>query len=149
MTTYSTQAPTAPVSAVKVATGTAAAAVAAVAVNAGVAAVALGLGASPAFLPLQFAPFAALTVLGTIAGALGWSIVRRRAARPAQVLSRLVPLVVLASFVPDVAALVTGIFVGTSALAVGALMVMHVVVTTAAVVAFRLVLPLPAETPAR
>lgn len=145
MTTYNTQSRTAPVSTAKVVTGTAVASVAAVAVNAAVATAALGLGASADFLPLQFTPYAALTVLGVIAGAFGWIIVRRRSARPTRVLGWLVPTVVVVSFVPDIALLAGDAMVGTSGLAVGALMLMHLVIAVIAVVTFRRVLPLPPE----
>jgi hypothetical protein len=79
-------------------------------------------------------------VIGTAAGAAGWSFVRSKAANPRRVLSRLVPIVLLISFVPD---LLVGVSTtaGVSWGAVAALMAMHVVVATVLVTTLRRVLP--------
>ncbi|MFC5138407.1 DUF6069 family protein [Actinomycetospora rhizophila] len=84
-------------------------------------------------------PTTAITfsVIGVLAGFVGWVLVRRLAPRPAAVLRWLVPLVVVLSFVPDLYLLT----VGLSVLLVVALMIMHVVVAAVAVPAFRRVLP--------
>jgi hypothetical protein len=100
-------------------------------------------GASPAFAPLQPASYVSLTAVGILIGAVGWAVVRRVAKNAAGVLRWLVPGTVVVSFVPDLAVLASG-SPGSGPLAVIALMGMHVVVATVAVLAFRRVLPLPA-----
>ena len=80
--------------------------------------------------------FVSLTFLGAVAGVLGWIAVRANADRPALVLQRLVPAVVLVSLLADVA---VGVSVGwTGAIALG---LMHVAVAAIAVPVFRRTLP--------
>ena len=116
--------------------------VVAIALDAAIAAVAHAAGASHAFSPLRPPSYTSLTVIGMLAGAAGWAVVRARAADPRRVLGRLVPVVLAVSLVPDV-------IVGTSSVrgaswgAVAALMVMHVVVATVLVAALLRELPLP------
>lgn len=98
-------------------------------------------GASTGFDALNPSSYLPLTAIGLILGAAGWAVVRRAAANPAAVLRPLVPAVVVVSFVPDLLLLGSP---GGTVLAVAALMVMHVVVATAGVLAYRRVLPLPA-----
>jgi hypothetical protein len=50
---------------------------------------------------LQAGSLASLTVLGVLVGTAGWTVISRRAANPEAVLRRLVPLVLIASWVPD------------------------------------------------
>ncbi|MGW7425986.1 hypothetical protein ACWGJB_39160 [Streptomyces sp. NPDC054813] len=71
-----------------------------------------------------------------------WAVVRRVAKNPAGLLRWLVPVLVVASFAPDLS-LLGGGTPGSGPLAVAALMVMHVVVAVVAVTAYRRVLPLP------
>jgi hypothetical protein len=110
--------------------------VVAVVLNAVIAAVAVAAGASPDYGPLTFAAYTLFTVVGVVLGWIGWSIVRRRARNPRRVLSVLVPVVTLASLVPDVLLLVFRFIPDTSAAAVIALMLMHLVVVVAAVPAY-------------
>lgn len=132
-------------SAVRVAGGVVLAAAGAVAVNAIIAALAHAAGADDQFKPLTIGAFGPLSVVGVFAGALGWALVRRLARRPAAVLRRLVPVVVVLSFIPDTLLLVGDGQAGTSTLGVVALMLMHVAVATVAVPVFRRVLPVAAR----
>ena len=93
---------------------------------------------------MQPATFTALIVLGVLAGGLGWQLVRTRAARPGRLLSRLVPAVLLLSFIPD---LLLGITHGLDATwgGVAALMGMHVAVAVAAVTSYSLFLPVSSQ----
>jgi hypothetical protein len=109
--------------------------------NAVVALLARAAGASAEFAPLNPSSYLPLTAIGLILGAVGWAVIRRIAARPERLLRLLVPAVVVVSLVPDLTQFTSP---GGSALAVVALMVMHVVVATAGVLVYRRVLPLPA-----
>lgn len=105
----------------------------AIAVNAIVAALAIAAGAPASYGPLTFPAFTLFTVLGMVAGWAGWRIVQRRARDPRRVLSILVPVVAVLSFVPDVLLLALRFIPGTTVPAVIALMAMHVVVVAVAV----------------
>lgn len=129
----------------RIAGGLAAAAVIATALNTAVAAAARAAGASAQFSPLRPQAYAALTVIGILAGAAGWAFARARSASPGRLLRVLVPAVLLASFLPDVLVGVSGAMTGTSWRAVAALMSMHVVVAAVAVPAYLRILPLPAS----
>ena len=109
-----------------------------------VAAVAHRAGASTEFLALTAPVFVTFIVIGAVVGAIGWTIVRRRARDPRRLLRVLVPAVFLLSLVPDVLVGVTGALPGTSWTAVVALMVMHLVVTVCVVAAYSLFLPVRA-----
>jgi len=98
-----------------------------------IAAVAHGAGVSHAFLPLHFATFTVLIVFAAIAGAIGWQLVRSRATNPSRLLARLVPLVPMLSFIPDVLIGITKAETAATWGGVFALMTMHVFVATAAV----------------
>lgn len=96
------------------------------------------LGADPtAVMGLQPMVSLPLTLIGVLAGAIGWNIVRRRAANPARVLSWLVPTVIAVSLIPDV--LVAAAFSPVGGTALG---LMHLAVTAVAVPAYRRFLPL-------
>jgi hypothetical protein len=110
-----------------------------------IAAVAHGAGVSHAFSPLRPGAYIALIVLGVLGGAVGWQIVRSRAARPARLLRTLVPVVVILSFIPDLAIGITGSDHATWG-GVIALMAAHVVVATAAVTSFATFLPVGGPT---
>jgi hypothetical protein len=99
---------------------------------------AVALGADEAFRPLTPAVFVPFTVIGIAAGYAGWRAVVRRAARPHAVLRVLVPAVLVLSMIPDLLLLATGFIPHTSGIAVGGLMLMHVVVTAVAVPAYQL-----------
>jgi hypothetical protein len=105
-----------------------------------IAAIAHAAGVAHSFRPLQLATFTALILAGVLAGGLGWQLVRTRAARPGRLLSRLVPAVLVLSFIPD---LLLGISKGLDATwgGVAALMCMHVAVAAAAVTSYSLFLP--------
>ena len=107
--------------------------------NAVVAQVAIAAGASEDFQPLTIAAYGFFTVIGVVAGLIGWLLVRRRD-DAAATLRWLVPTVLVVSLVPDV---MVGFSdrAGVSWGAVVALMVMHVVVTVAAVATFSRLLP--------
>jgi hypothetical protein len=106
-----------------------------------IAAIAHGAGVSHAFPPLQFATFTVLIVFAVIAGAIGWQLVRARASNPSRLLTRLVPLVLLLSFIPDILVGVTKSETATTWGGVIALMAMHIVVAIAAVSSYRRFLP--------
>ena len=118
------------------------AAVGAVLADALIALVARAAGASHAFRPLTPAAYIPLTVIGVLAGAVAWQIIRRRAADPSSLLRRLVPIVVALSLIPDVAVGLGHSQVGTTWGGVAALMVMHLAVAAIAVPVFRRLLPL-------
>jgi hypothetical protein len=108
--------------------------------NTVVAQVALAAGASEEFQPLTIGAYGFFTVVGVVAGLVGWLLVRRTA-NAAATLRWLVPTVLVVSLVPDV---MVGFSdrAGVSWGAVVALMVMHVVVTVASVATFSRLLPL-------
>lgn len=117
--------------------GLGAAAVVAMLVNAVIATLALALDAGAAPIGLTPAEYLGASVVGVLIATAGWALVRRFAARPAAVLRVLVPVVLLLTWIPDVAVLLGGATVVNAV----ALMLMHAVVATAAVVALRRVLP--------
>ncbi|MFF5138174.1 DUF6069 family protein [Streptomyces sp. NPDC013157] len=129
-------------SALTVVGGLLAAAAAASLGNAVVALVAHAGGASHDFAPLTPSAYVPLTVIGVLLGAVGWAIIRRAAKNPTGLLRWLAPVVVVVSFIPDLA-LLGGGMAGSGPLAIVALMVMHVVVGAVAVFGYRRVLPLP------
>lgn len=113
-----------------------AAVVIAVAANAVVATVAVATGAPASYGPLTLPAYGLFTVIGVTVGWLGWSLVQRRARDPRRTLTILVPVVTVASFIPDVLLLALGFIPGTTTGAVIALMVMHLVVVAVAVPAY-------------
>ena len=109
-----------------------------------VAQVALAAGASEEFQPLTVGAYGFFTVVGVLAGLVGWLVVRRRA-HAAATLRWLVPAVLVLSLVPDVL-LGFSDRPGVSWGAVVALMVMHVVVAVVAVATFSRLLPVRGAT---
>ena len=107
--------------------------------NTVVAQIALAAGASEDFTPLTLGAYGFLTVVGVIAGLVGWLVVRRTT-NAAATLRWLVPTVLVLSFVPDI---LVGFSdrAGVSWGAVLALMAMHVVLTVTAVATFSRLLP--------
>lgn len=101
-----------------------------------IAAIARAAGASDDFQALQPSAFISLTLLGILAGAAGWVVVRRRARRPRALLNRLVPAVVLVSFTPDVVLLFDHYRPHTNTAGVLGLLAMHVAVAAIAVTAY-------------
>jgi hypothetical protein len=106
-----------------------------------IAAIAHHAGVTQSFAPLQFATYTALSVLGVIGGAIGWQLVRNLATNPNRFLARLVPLVLVLSFIPDILVGITKAETATTWGGVIALMAMHVVVATAAVASYLYFLP--------
>lgn len=107
----------------------------------GVAALAHAAGASTDFKPLTPVIFSSFVVIGAVVGAIGWSVVRRRAQDPQRLLTILVPTVFLLSLVPDILVGATDALPGTSWAGVIGLMGMHLVVTVCLVAAYRVFLP--------
>jgi len=106
-----------------------------------IAAIAHGAGVTHAFAPLHFATYTSLIVPGVIGGAIGWQLVRSRVTNPSRLLARLVPLVLLLSFVPDILVGITKALTATTWGGVIALMAMHIVVAGAAVGSYLYFLP--------
>ena len=106
-------------------------------VNALIAVLAHALGAPDDFTPLQLASYVSLTALGVLGGAAGWALVRRFSRDSERLLRRLVPSVVVVSFVPDFFQFGEGEVTG-----VVALLLMHVAVAVIAVSVYRRVMPL-------
>lgn len=105
-----------------------------------IAAIAHAAGISHSFSPLHPGTYIAFIVLGVLGGAVGWQLIRAKAGHPAELLRTLVPVVVSLSFIPDIAIGITGGFHATWGGAI-ALMAAHVVVATAAVTSFAMLLP--------
>jgi hypothetical protein len=106
-----------------------------------IALVARAAGAGDAFPPLQPQVYLAFAIGGTLAALGGWALVVRFVRRSARLLRVLVPVLVVLSFVPDIALLVLGFIPGTTPGAVIALMLMHLVVAAVAVLAGRRIAP--------
>ncbi|HEY3605874.1 MAG TPA: DUF6069 family protein [Pseudonocardiaceae bacterium] len=107
-----------------------------------IAAIAHGAGAYSDFQPLTFGILSRLTVLGLLAAVVVWELVRRRAGDPVAVMRRLVPIVVVLSWVPDVLLGATHAEAHTTWGEVAVLMVMHLVVAVIGVGLFSRLLPL-------
>jgi hypothetical protein len=106
-----------------------------------IAAIAHGAGVSHAFAPLHVGTYTVLIVAGVMGGAIGWQLVRTRATNPSRLLARLVPVVLLLSFVPDILIGITKAETATTWGGVIALMAMHIVVASAAVASYFHFLP--------
>ena len=107
-----------------------------------IAAIAHGAGAYADFTPLTFGALIRLTVLGLLTAVVVWELVRRRAGDPVAVMRRLVPIVVVLSWVPDVVLGATHGEAHTTWGEVAALMVMHLFVAVIGVGLFSRLLPL-------
>jgi hypothetical protein len=121
-----------------------------IAVSSALAAAITALVRAVATVPSSFAPFKpssyiGLIVVGVVAGAVGWLVVRRRAANSPGVMRFLVPAVVALSFIPDVVIGVTKSEAGTTWAGVGGLMAMHLAVAICTVAAFSRFLPLTGQ----
>lgn len=114
----------------------AAAIILAVAVNSLVARLAITGGADPNFPPFALFNFGTFTLIGVLAGWLGWYLVQRHTSQPAQVLRWLVPVVGVLSFIPDIALGVLKFIPGTNWPGAIGLMAMHLVVIAVAVPAY-------------
>ena len=131
--------PQADTSTARVALGVAAAAVVSIALNTAVALAATALNPNGTRMGLDLPAYGSLTVIGVLAGTIGWALVRRRAARARATLRVLVPVVTVLSFIPDFALRITGVADWGN---VAGLLVMHVVVAAVTVTAVSRVLPL-------
>ncbi len=122
-------------------TGAAAGVLAAI-VNVGVSAVARGpFDASDEFVPLTPGPIVMWTIVGAVIGALGWRLIVTQKANSRALLAKLVPTVLVLSFLPDLALLATDTMPGQTTAGVLALMVMHVLTAVIAVTAYRKAMP--------
>ena len=107
-------------------------------VNGLIAAIARGpLDASSDFQPLTPGAFVFWSVIGAVVGALGWSLIQRRAQNPARLLRVLVPTVLVLSLVPDVAIWAQDSMTGINTTGVLALMAMHVATAAVLVPVFK------------
>ena len=98
-----------------------------------VAVVATALGAAEGFAPLMPAVYLPFVAVGVIAAVIGWWIVRSRTTHPAPVLRVLVPVVLIASFIPDAVLIITRFIPGTTLLGGLSLSLMHLIVAAVAV----------------
>ena len=119
-----------------------AAAVVGVAANAVVAFAGIAAGASSAFAPLSIAVFGPFTVLGLVAGYVGWRIVRGRASNPLRVLRILVPVLLVLSFVPDTISAIVGFIPDSSITGFVALMIMHLIVVAIGIPVYQRLSPM-------
>ncbi|WP_329046008.1 DUF6069 family protein [Amycolatopsis sp. NBC_01488] len=108
--------------------------VAAAAVNTVLALAASSLDDGGIGMGLNAASFLPATVLGLLAGSLGWLLIARRNPKALRIV---VPAVLVLTWVPDLLLLAAG---ATAANVIG-LMLMHLMVTTAVVLALRPTLP--------
>lgn len=113
------------------------------AVNAAIALIAVALGAT-ATPPLTPAIDIAFSVVTSVAGAIGWTIVNRRSADPRRVLKVLAPALLLVSFIPDIA-LGAATAATTGSAPILALALMHVASIGIALPVYARLLPLKAS----
>ena len=132
-----------PTVSVRSALGTGAVAgIAAAVVNVVISAIARGpFDASDDFAPLTPGPIVMWTVLGAVLGAAGWRVFVNRSARSRALLTKLVPTVLVLSFLPDLALLANDAMPGQTTAGVLALMVMHVATAAVVVTAYRRAMP--------
>ena len=91
------------------------------------------LGLADGFAPLRPAVYLPFVAIGVIAAVIGWRIIRSRVANPARVLRVLVPLVLVASFIPDTILIITRFIPGTTVTGGLSLSIMHLIVAAVAV----------------
>ena len=116
------------------------AAVVAVVANSIVALAGLAAGANSAFAPLMLAVYGPFTILGIVAGYVGWRVVRR-SSRALLLLRVLVPVLLVLSFVPDAVSLLLGFIPGTTVTGFVALMIMHPIVVAVGVPVYQRLAP--------
>lgn len=112
-----------------------------------IAAIAHGAGAYSDFHPFTFSGLIGPTVLGLVVAVVVWELVRRHAGDPVAVMRRLVPIVIVLSWVPDIALGAThreaaSQVAHTTWGEVAALMVMHLFVAAIGLALFSRLLPL-------
>jgi hypothetical protein len=116
--------------------------VVAAAVNLAISAFARGpLDARDDFMPLTPGPIVMWTIVGALVAAVAWRRIVNTSPRSRALLRRLVPTVLVLSFVPDVALLATDGMTGQTTPAVLSLMVMHAVTAAVVVAAYRRAMP--------
>ena len=93
------------------------------------------------FQPLTPGPVVMWTILGALIGAAGWRLFVNRSPASRALLRKLVPTVLVLSFIPDVVLLATDVMPGTSTAAVLSLMAMHLVTAVIVVSAYRRTMP--------
>jgi hypothetical protein len=108
-------------------------------VNVGIALGAVALGVPPT-VQLGAPGVVLVSVVVAVGGAVGWQVVRRRAADPRALLLRLVPIVLLLSFAPD-ALLAAMTWSSTGLAPVLTLVLMHLTTIAIAVAAYARILP--------
>ncbi|MBC8991449.1 hypothetical protein H9X95_14940 [Micromonospora chalcea] len=82
-----------------------------------------------------------LTVVGALAGAVGWRLIVNRSRSATRLLTWLIPAVLALSMIPDVMLLITQSQPGTTTAGAVALMLMHLGVAAAAVPAYQRFMP--------
>ncbi len=116
--------------------------IAAAVINVAISAVARGsFDAGDDFAPLTPGPIVMWTLLGAVLGAAGWRLFVNRSARSRALLTKLVPTVLVLSFLPDLALLATDAMPGQTTSGVVALMVMHVATAAVVVTAYQRAMP--------
>jgi len=93
------------------------------------------------FQPLTVPVYGTLTVVGAIAGAIGWHLIATRSHRATRRLTVLVPAVLVLSFIPDTLLFFNTAQPGTTTGGILTLMLMHLGVAAAAVPAYRRFIP--------
>lgn len=102
---------------------------------------AIAAGASSSYAPLMPPVYLAFTVLGVLAGYVGWRLIRARTANPARVLRVLVPVALVLSWVPDVILAIVQFIPGTTLTGAVGLALMHAVVVAVAVPVYARIAP--------
>jgi len=103
--------------------------------------VAHAAGVSDDFDPIAPSDYLTLAVIGVGLASLSWFAIARRTANPRTILTRLVPAVVLISFIPDLLLGVSQSEPGTTWGAVAWLMLMHLAVAAITVPTLARVIP--------
>lgn len=93
------------------------------------------------FEQLTLPIYGLLTVVGALAGAVGWRLIVNRSRNANRLLTWVVPAVLALSLIPDVMLLITKSQPGTTTAGVIALMLMHLGLAVAAVPAYRRFMP--------
>jgi hypothetical protein len=114
-----------------------AAIVVSIAVDTGIAFATKSLDAGGTQIGLMPVAYGPATALGIIVATIGWTILRRRSARPGALLRVLVPTVLVVSLIPGIILIV----LGNSALNIVGLWIMHLVVAAVTVATLGRVLP--------
>ncbi|HEY8701141.1 MAG TPA: DUF6069 family protein [Arthrobacter sp.] len=99
------------------------------------------LGAPEQFQQLGITAYGPITVIAVLVGGIGWRLIVTRTRNAARVLRILVPVMLVLSFIPDLALIPSTGGVPGSGTGIAALMAMHLAVTLAAVAAYRRFMP--------